>query len=58
MYFLHSSWISLVVQRMGSGARLLGFESELGHSLGQITLCAFQKSVNRNNNCAYPIRLF
>ena len=64
--FLPLNWIhsealpqtSVVVKRMGPGARLLGFESELGHLLGQITLCAFLQSVNRNNNCTYHIRLF
>ena len=32
---------SIVVRRMGPGARVLGFESELGSFTGQITLCLF-----------------
>lgn len=42
----------MVVKRMDPGARLLGFESELGQFLGHITLCfvLFLQSVSRNNN--------
>lgn len=59
---LPSDWIrkealaqtSVAVKSAGFGARLLGFESELGPF---ILLYVFKKPINGHNNCTYPIRL-